>query len=66
MEEVIAIMQKNKESLDIESDGTVAVSYDDLSAKTIYEIRKLIRAKKQTKQVNIKIEDESMHIDVMS
>lgn len=46
MEEVIGIMQKNKESLDVESDGTVAVSYDDLSAKTIYEIRKLIRAKK--------------------
>ena len=37
MEEVlIGIMQKNKESLDIESDGTVSVSYDDLSAKTIY------------------------------
>jgi len=65
MEEVIGIMQKNKESLDIESDGTVAVSYDDLSAKTIYEIRKLIRAKKQNmKQMSIKLEDENMNIDV--
>ena len=64
MEEVIGIMQKNKESLDIESDGTVAVSYDDLSAKTIYEIRKLIRTKKHKKQ--IKLEEESMNVDVMS
>merc|ERR1719431_863844 len=61
MEEVIAIMQKNKESL-----GTVAVSYDDLSAKTIYEIRKLIRAKKQTKQRSITLEEESMNVDVIS
>jgi len=66
MEEVIGIMQKNKESLDIESDGTVAVSYDDLSAKTIYEIRKLIRAKKQIKQNRIKLEEESMNVDVTS
>jgi len=66
MVEVIGIMQKNKESLDIESDGTVAVSYDDLSAKTIYEIRKLIRAKKHIKQTSIKVEDESMNIDVLS
>jgi len=66
MEEVIGIMHKNEESLDIESDGTVAVSYDDLSAKTIYEIRKLIRAKKQKNQNCIKLEEESMNVDVMS
>eukprot|EP00092_Neocalanus_flemingeri_P027712 GFUD01030081.1.p1 GENE.GFUD01030081.1~~GFUD01030081.1.p1 ORF type:complete len:384 (+),score=64.80 GFUD01030081.1:172-1323(+) len=66
MEEVIGIMQKNKESLDVESDGTVAVSYDDLSAKTIYEIRKLIRAKNTLKQTSLKLEDESMNIDVLS
>jgi len=66
MEEVIGVMQKNDESLDIESDGTVAVSYDDLSAKTIYEIRKLIRAKKHKKQNYIKLEEESMNVDVMS
>merc|ERR1711872_775872 len=66
MEEVIGIMQKNKESLDVESDGTVAVSYDDLSAKTIYEIRKLIRAKKLEKERSITLEEESMNVDVMS
>lgn len=66
MEEVIGIMQKNKESLDIESDGTVAVSYDDLSAKTIYEIRKLIRAKKLEKERSITLEEESMNVDVIS
>merc|ERR1719435_907144 len=66
MEEVIGIMQKNKESLDVESDGTVAVSYDDLSAKTIYEIRKLIRAKKLEKERSITLEEESMNVDVIS
>merc|ERR1712083_112131 len=66
MEEVIGIMQRNKESLDVESDGTVAVSYDDLSAKTIYEIRKLIRAKKLEKERSITLEEESMNVDVIS
>jgi len=66
MEEVIGIMQKNEESLDVESDGTVAVSYDDLSAKTIHEIRKLIRSKKQLKGEHLKPEEETMNVDVMS
>merc|ERR1712228_252211 len=66
MEEVIGIMQKNEESLDVESDGTVAVSYDDLSAKTIHEIRKLIRSKKQLKGQHIKPEgDDECRCDVI-
>jgi len=66
MEEVIGIMQKNNESLDVESDGTVAVSYDDLSAKTIYEIRKLIKAKKKLKNKPIDYDDNCMNVDIMS
>ena len=45
MEDVIQIMQRNKEELQVEADGTVEVSYNDLSAKTIMEIRKLLRRK---------------------
>lgn len=49
MEDVIQIMQRNKEELQVEPDGTVEVSYNDLSAKTIIEIRKLLRTKNLVK-----------------
>jgi len=45
MEDVIKIMQTNKEELQVEADGTVEVSYNDLSAKTIADIRKLLHSK---------------------
>ena len=70
MEDVIAIMQRNKEELQVESDGTVEVSYNDLSAKTINEIRKLLHAKKllssEHRQNGFKsdIKDESINMDI--
>jgi len=44
MEEIIRIIQENKEPLDIQSDGTVAVSYDTLSSSTISQLRRAIRS----------------------
>jgi len=68
MEDVIQIMQRNKEELQVEPDGTVEVSYNDLSAKTIIEIRKLLRAKNllnsQQNGYKSDIKDEPMNIDV--
>ena len=69
MEDVIEIMQRNKEELQVEPDGTVEVSYNDLSAKTINEIRKLLQAKNLCSSqngfnVNGNIREESMNIDV--
>ena len=68
MEDVIEIMQRNKEELQVEPDGTVEVSYNDLSAKTIIEIRKLLRTKNllKSQQNGFKsdIKDEPMNIDV--
>jgi len=68
MEDVILIMQRNKEELQVEPDGTVEVSYNDLSAKTIIEIRKLLRAKNllKSQQNGFKsdIKGEPMNIDV--
>ena len=68
MEDVIEIMQRNKEELQVEPDGTVEVSYNDLSAKTIIEIRKLLRTKNllKSQQNGFKsdIKGEPMNIDV--
>ena len=68
MGDVILIMQRNREDLQVESDGTVEVSYNDLSAKTISEIRKLLRAKNllKSQQNGLKsdIKDEPMNVDV--
>ena len=68
MEDVILIMQRNKEELAVEADGTVEVSYNDLSAKTIIEIRKLLRTKNllKSQQNGFKsdIKGEPMNIDV--
>jgi len=69
MEDVIEIMQRNKEELQVEPDGTVEVSYNDLSAKTINEIRKLLQAKNLCSSqngfnVNGDIREESMNIDI--
>ena len=69
MEDVIQIMQRNKEELQVEPDGTVEVSYNDLSAKTINEIRKLLQAKNLCSSqngfnVNGDIREESMNIDI--
>ena len=61
-------MQRNKEELAVEADGTVEVSYNDLSAKTIIEIRKLLRTKNllKSQQNGFKsdIKGEPMNIDV--
>jgi len=43
MERVVTIIQDNKEPLDVEEDGTLVVSYESLSNKTISSIRKQIR-----------------------
>ena len=67
MEDVIEIMQRNREELEVESDGTVEVSYNDLSAKTINEIRKLLHAKNLLSSQNSfksDIKEESMNIDL--
>ena len=67
MEVVIEIMQRNKEELKQEPDGTVEVSYNDLSAKTINEIRKLLHAKNLNSSHNgfkSDIKDESMSVDI--
>ena len=68
MGDVILIMQRNREDLQVESDGTVEVSYNDLSAKTISEIRKLLRSKNllKSQQNGLKsdIKDEPMNVDV--
>jgi len=67
MEDVIEIMQRNREELKVEPDGTVEVSYNDLSAKTINEIRKLLHAKNlNSSQNGLKsdIKDESMSGDI--
>ena len=69
MGDVILIMQRNREDLKVESDGTVEVSYNDLSAKTISEIRKLLRAKnllnsQQNGSFKSDIKDEPMNVDV--
>ena len=67
MEDVIEIMQRNREELKVEPDGTVEVSYNDLSAKTINEIRKLLHAKNlNSSQNGLKsdIKDESMGGDI--
>ena len=68
MGDVILIMQRNREDLQVESDGTVEVSYNDLSAKTISEIRKLLRAKNllksQANPLKSDIKDEPMNVDV--
>ena len=68
MGDVILIMQRNREDLKVESDGTVEVSYNDLSAKTISEIRKLLRAKNllnsQRNGLKSDIKDEPMNVDV--
>jgi len=68
MGDVILIMQRNREDLQVEPDGTVEVSYNDLSAKTISEIRKLLRAKNliNSQQSGLKsdIKDEPMNVDV--
>jgi len=72
MGDVITIMKKNEERLTFEADGTVEVDYNNLSDKTINEIRKLLHAK------NIKLnlehiqngfnksdfEDESITMDI--
>ena len=47
-------MKKNEERLTFEADGTVEVDYNNLSDKTINEIRKLLHAK------NIKLNLEHM------
>ena len=68
MEDVIEIMQRNREELEVESDGTVEVSYNDLSAKTINEIRKLLHAKNLLSSQNSfksDIKEESMNIDLI-
>ena len=68
MGDVILIMQRNREDLQVEPDGTVEVSYNDLSAKTISEIRKLLRAKNlinpQQSGLKSDIKDEPMNVDV--
>merc|ERR1712064_187906 len=72
MEDVMEIMQRNREDLQVEPDGTVEVSYNDLSAKTINEIRKLLHAKNLNKNLNRSqngfksdiIKDESMSDDI--
>jgi len=67
MEDVIEIMQRNREELKVEPDGTVEVSYNDLSAKTINEIRKLLHAKNLNSSQNgfkSDIKDESMSGDI--
>jgi len=45
MGDVITIMKRNEERLTFEADGTVEVDYNNLSDKTINEIRKLLHAK---------------------
>lgn len=47
MGEVVDIIRANKEPMDIESDGTVAVSYDSLSSSTISQVRRVIRARRE-------------------
>ena len=54
MGDVITIMKRNEERLTFEADGTVEVDYNNLSDKTINEIRKLLHAK------NIKLNLEHM------
>lgn len=43
MEMVVKIIQDNNEPLDVEEDGTLVVSYESLSSRTISSIRKQIR-----------------------
>ena len=68
MEDVIKIMQANKEELQVEADGTVEVSYNDLSAKTISDIRKLLHSKNllSSQQNGFKsdVKQENMKMDV--
>lgn len=69
MEDVIKIMQTNKEELQVEADGTVEVSYNDLSAKTIADIRKLLHSKNllsSQRQNGFKsdVKQENMKMDV--
>ena len=68
MEDVIKIMQANKEDLQVEADGTVEVSYNDLSAKTISDIRKLLHSKNllSSQQNGLKsdVKQENMKMDV--
>ena len=61
MEEVVLIMQRNKEALQLEPDGTLEVSYDALSVRSIAEIRQLLAARAKVKQQT----DENMVVDVM-
>ena len=68
MVDVIKIMQANKEDLQVEADGTVEVSYNDLSAKTISDIRKLLHSKNllSSQQNGLKsdVKQENMKMDV--
>lgn len=68
MEDVIKIMQANKEDLQVEADGTVEVSYNDLSSKTISDIRKLLHSKNllSSQRNNLKsdVKEENISMDV--
>ena len=68
MEDVIKIMQANKEDLQVEADGTVEVSYNDLSSKTISDIRKLLHSKNllSSQRTNLKsdVKEENISMDV--